>query len=43
MEFTASSQPKLYNGAINWVDMNLVYKKVKWHGRPQNRQQADTL
>lgn len=33
MEFTASSQPILYNGAINWVDMKLVYKKVKWYGR----------
>lgn len=33
MEFTASSQPILYNGAINWVDVKIVYKKVKWYGR----------
>lgn len=33
MEFTASSQPILYNGAINWVDVKVVYKKVKWYGQ----------
>ena len=31
MEFTASSQPILYNGAINWVDAKYTYKKVKWN------------
>lgn len=31
MEFTASSQPILHNGAINWVDAKYTYKKVKWN------------
>lgn len=32
MEFTASSKPILYNGAINWVDVKYTYKKENWYG-----------